>query len=90
VVSSPPAPKRKLSFKEQRELDGLPGDIEKLELEQQALAQRLCEPDYHRVGAEQMRRDRDRSTELAALIAARMERWEALEALASRAAEGKA
>ncbi len=51
-----PAPKRKLSFKEQRELDSLPGDIEKLESEQLALTQRICEPDYHRVGAEQMRR----------------------------------
>ena len=37
-----------------------------------------------------MRVDRERSSELAALIAARMERWEALEALASRVTEGKA
>ena len=36
-----------------------------------------------------MRVDRDRSTELATLIAARMERWEALEALASQVAGGK-
>jgi ATP-binding cassette subfamily F protein uup len=84
-----PAPKRKLSFKEQRELDSLPGEIEKLEGEQQALAMQLCEPDYHRVGAEQMRLDRERSTELAKLIATRMERWETLEALASRVAEAK-
>jgi ATP-binding cassette subfamily F protein uup len=84
-----PAPKRKLSFKEQRELDSLPAEIEKLEGEQQALAMKLCEPDYHRVGAEQMRLDRERSTELAKLIATRMERWETLEALASRVAEAK-
>ncbi len=32
-------PKRKLSFKEQRELESLPGDIEKLEGEQLALTQ---------------------------------------------------
>ena len=86
-MPAPAAPKRKLSFKEQRELDSLPADIEKLENEQLALTQRICEPDYHRVGPEQMRLDRERSTELATLIAARMERWEALEALASRAAE---
>jgi ATP-binding cassette subfamily F protein uup len=85
-TAASPAPKRKLSFKEQRELDSLPGEIEKLESEQQALALRLCEPDYHRVGAEQMRRDRERSSELVTLIAKCMERWETLEALASRVA----
>jgi ATP-binding cassette subfamily F protein uup len=85
-----PAAKRKLSFKEQRELDSLPADIEKLESEQQALTLRVCEPEYHRVGPEQMRTDRERATELVALIAGRMERWEALEALASRVTENKA
>ena len=67
----------------------MPGDIEKLEGEQLALTNKVCEPDYHRVGAEQMRIDRERATELVALIAKRMERWEALESLASQAAGGK-
>ena len=49
----------------------------------------MCAPDYHRVGAEQMRRDRERAAELATLIAARMERWEALEALASKIAKAR-
>jgi ABC transport system ATP-binding/permease protein len=89
--AAPPtaAPKRKLSFKEQRELDSLPGEIETLEAEQAELTLRACAPDYHRVGAEQIRRDRERSDELARLITARMERWEALEALASSIAAGK-
>jgi len=87
AAPAPAQPKRKLSFKEQRELESLPTDIEKLEHEQLALTQRICEPDYHRVGAEQMRLDRERSSELAALIAERMDRWETLEALASRIAE---
>jgi ATP-binding cassette subfamily F protein uup len=86
-VAAPPAtpapPKRKLSFKEQRELDSLPGEIEKLEAEQQALTLRVCEPDYHKVGTDQMRVDRERASELVKLIATRMERWEVLEALAS-------
>ena len=51
--------------------------------EQQALTLRVCEPDYHKVGADQMRVDRERASELVKLIAARMERWEVLEALAS-------
>jgi ABC transport system ATP-binding/permease protein len=83
------APKRKLSYKEQRELESLPGDIEKLEQEQQDLNQRICEPDYHRVGKDQSRRDRERATELATLIEASMNRWEELDALASRIAEGR-
>jgi ATP-binding cassette subfamily F protein uup len=86
IVVPPPvaaAPKRKLSFKEQRELDTLPATIEKLEQEQLEITERGCAPDYHRAGPEQMRRDRERATELATLISTSMDRWEALEAMAS-------
>jgi ATP-binding cassette subfamily F protein uup len=86
----PVAPaKRKLSYKEQRELESLPGDIEKLEAEQAALTQKMCAADYHRAAPEEMRRDSERATELAAQISASMDRWEALDALASKIAEGK-
>jgi ATP-binding cassette subfamily F protein uup len=91
-ATSPPASataKRKMSYKEQRELDALPGEIETLELEQQALNQRICEPDYHRAGADQLRRDRERGAALIELIASKMDRWEELDALASRIAEGR-
>jgi ATP-binding cassette subfamily F protein uup len=91
-AAPPPAPaaaKRKLSYKEQRELEALPGEIETLEHEQQALNQRICEPDYHRAGADQLRRDRERGAELVDLIASKMDRWEELDALASRIAAGK-
>ncbi len=97
-AASAPAPapaamqqaKRKLSFKEQRELDSLPGEIEKLEAEQREINERICAPDYHRAGAEQMRGDRERASELETLIAAGMDRWEMLDALASKIAEGRA
>jgi ATP-binding cassette subfamily F protein uup len=79
-------PRRKLSYKEQRELESLPGELEKLEREQQELNERICAPDYHRVGAEQMKRDRERAAELVTLIASGMDRWEELDALASRIA----
>ena len=46
----------------------------------------ICAPDYHRVGAEQMRRDRERTAELESLIATSMDRWAELDALASRIA----
>ena len=84
-----PAAKRKLSYKEQRELETLPATIEQLENEQRALNQKICGPDYHRVGAEQIRRDRERSGELDTLIASSMDRWEQLESLASKIAEGR-
>jgi ATP-binding cassette subfamily F protein uup len=41
---APPAPKRKLSFKEKHALETLPGDIEKLETEIAKLQQALADP----------------------------------------------
>jgi len=87
--AEPVALRRKLSYKEQRELESLPGNIEKLEQEQHALNQRVCAQDYHRAGPEQMRRDRERAVELETLIHSSMERWEQLEALASKISEGR-
>ena len=87
--SPAPAPRRKMSYKEQRELESLPGAIEALEAEQHALTAKVCAPDYHRVGSEEMRRDRERATELVTLIASSMDRWEQLDALASLIAEGR-
>ena len=83
------APKRKLSYKEQRELESLPAELEKLEQEQRELNERICAPDYHRAGQDQMRIDRERAVELDALITSGMDRWEELDALASRIAEGR-
>jgi ABC transport system ATP-binding/permease protein len=73
------APKRKLSYKEQRELESLPGEIEKLELEQQQLTQKMGGADYHRVAPDEMHRDGERAVELESLIAERTERWITLE-----------
>jgi ATP-binding cassette subfamily F protein uup len=74
-----PKPRTKLSFKEQRELDSLPREIEALESEQGELTTRMSSPDYHRQGAEQLRADRKRLEEIEALLLAKFERWEALE-----------
>jgi ATP-binding cassette subfamily F protein uup len=79
AAAAPAAPRRKLSFKEQRELESLPGDIEKLEAEHQALTHKMSSPDYHRVAPEEMHRDGARAVELETLIAERMERWVSLE-----------
>ena len=76
-----PAPKKKLSFKEQRELQALPELIEVLEQEQAAIAGELADGSLYA-------RDPDRATELGArntrieqeLLQA-LERWEHLGAL---------
>ena len=73
-----PATRRKLSFKEQRELDELPTRIEELEAEQKALAELLAKPGLYtempqRVGEVQSRYDAI-DKELVELL----ERWETL------------
>jgi ATP-binding cassette subfamily F protein uup len=74
------APKRvKLSFKETRDLAQLPIEIEALEQEQQALANKMSSPEYHKEGAAQMRTDSARSAEIETLLMEKLERWTALE-----------
>jgi ABC transport system ATP-binding/permease protein len=69
----------RLSYKEERELAALPGEIESLEREQSELLARMSEPDYHRLGAERLRGDRARLAELEGLLLERFARWESLE-----------
>ena len=69
----------RLSYKEQRELAALPDEIEALEREQAQLTERMSAPDYHRVGGEQLRIDRQRLEELEALLLDKFARWERLE-----------
>src|SRR5690606_39424220 len=49
------APRRKLSYKEQRELEALPGQIEALEEEQAALQRETAEPSFYQRPAEETR-----------------------------------
>ena len=76
------AAKAGLTFREQRELDALPGEIEALEAEQHALTQRMCAPDYHRKPAEALRTDRERAQALEHALSQKFERWAALDAKA--------
>ena len=69
----------KLTYKETRELEALPGEIEALEAEQQALAARMSEPEYFRQPPDTLRADQARSTEIEALLMEKLERWHALE-----------
>lgn len=75
----------KLGYKEQRELEALPGRIETLEVEQAALAERLNDPAVHVGGGEEGRRLSERVSVIEEELLLLLERWEALEARAAEA-----
>ncbi len=82
----PNAPARvKLSFKEKRELETLPAQLEALEREQHALTLTMGEADYYARGAAAIKTDRLRAEEIERLLAALLERWVALDARAQDA-----
>jgi ATP-binding cassette subfamily F protein uup len=75
----------KLSYKETRELESLPREIEALEAEQKALAGKMSTPEYFRQPPEALKTDQQRNGEIEALLMKKLERWEALEAKAQAA-----
>jgi ATP-binding cassette subfamily F protein uup len=82
---APPAPvaagtRKKLSFKEQRELGELPALIETLETEIGVMHAELAAPGYYRQPGEQLAADQTRLRDLESRLAAAFARWEALEA----------
>ncbi|ABA87691.2 DNA-binding ATPase Uup [Syntrophotalea carbinolica DSM 2380] len=73
---------RKLSFKERRELEGLPLRIEALETEQADLHEKLADPAFYKEQGDAVSAVRDRMTCLEEELAECFVRWEELEALA--------
>ncbi|MEN9864605.1 MAG: hypothetical protein RL748_195 [Pseudomonadota bacterium] len=82
-VVAPAAPRRKLSNKEQRELDELPKLIAKLEDEQSAIAAMLADPNIYKEKVAEVKRLNQRNSEIDELLMDALERWEAIEARAS-------
>lgn len=76
--------RRKLSYKEQRELDTMPERIEALEVEQTKIQAAMSSSEYYRLGPEQMRQDKARVDQIDDELLALLERWEALQAIESR------
>ena len=76
--------RRKLSYKEQRELDSMPERIEALELEQTKIQAAMSSSEYYRLGPEQMRQDKARVEQIDHELLALLDRWEALQAIESR------
>jgi ATP-binding cassette subfamily F protein uup len=71
---------RKLSFKEQRELDALPASIDALETEQRALAARIAAPEFYKEGAEAIKQALARTEALPLELAKVYARWAELDA----------
>ena len=86
AAATPTKPRTKLSYKEQRELDSLPQEIEALEREQGEITARMSTPDYHRQDGQQLRTDSKRLEDIEALLLTKFARWEALEELRGRVA----
>jgi ATP-binding cassette subfamily F protein uup len=72
-----PVKKAKLSYKEQRELDGLPARIEALEAEQAQLAEQLSGVEIYS-DAKKLAAAQARTTAIDEELMAALERWEAL------------
>jgi hypothetical protein len=75
---------RKLSFREQRELEQLPGEIERLEAEQRDLEARVAGPAFYREPREVIAATLARIEDLHALLAAAYVRWDELDARSGR------
>ena len=71
-------PKRKLSYKEQRELDELPARIEALETEQAELNKQLADPDIYRKEAGNVATMHARVEAIDEELMAALARWEEL------------
>ncbi|AMO99022.1 heme ABC exporter, ATP-binding protein CcmA [Collimonas arenae] len=84
-VKAEPAPaaapkQKKLSYKEQRELEELPVLIAKLEAEQKEISSQLEDPDLYKKKPEEVKRLNDRFAEIDGLLLESLEKWEVIEA----------
>ena len=70
---------KKLSYKEQRELEELPQLIAKLEDEQTALSLALSDPDFYKKTPAEAKRLNDRVAQIEVELMSALERWEAIE-----------
>jgi ABC transport system ATP-binding/permease protein len=73
------AARRKLSYKEQRELETLPPQIESLEGEQAALKAEMESPEFYKAGAERIQTVMSRLETVARELEEKISRWMELE-----------
>ena len=73
---------KKLSYKDQRELDELPLLIAQLEQEQKAVSERLANPDLYKQQPDEAQRLNQRFAEIDQQLLVNLEKWEIIEARA--------
>jgi len=78
-----PAPRARLSYKEARELEALPGQIETLEAEQTRIAEQLADPALYQSNPQDAAALRARVETIEAELIDALSRWEDLEAKAA-------
>jgi len=78
AAAAPTALKRKLSYKEQRELDALPAQIEALEKEQQTIAAALADGRLFSEDAAKASQMTARNLQIEEALMTALERWESL------------
>ncbi|MFB6329806.1 ATP-binding cassette domain-containing protein [Acinetobacter variabilis] len=79
VAPVAPAPKKKLSYKDQRELELLPAEIEALEKEQAELSDKLADGSWFVTDAAAATKASERLSEIDEILLEKMERWDELE-----------
>ena len=72
---------KKLSFKEQQELDKLPGTIEKLEADIETLTQTMADPQFYQGPKDKIASTQQEMSKLDGELKAAYSRWEELEAI---------
>ena len=82
-ATAPAAKQRKLSYKQQRELDELPGLIEALEAEQHELGDLLAKPELYASEPKRAAEAQARFAQIDDELTAALERWEELGARTS-------
>ena len=72
---------RKLSFKERKDLDEMPGLIERLEKEQEELFLTMTDPEYYKKTAEEIKTINERSEKIKEELSTAFDRWDFLDQL---------
>ena len=80
LAAEPTAKAKKLSFKEQRELEQLPQQIAALESEQATISERLADPNLYAKEPAEAQKLSERFAEIDQLLMNSLERWEIIEA----------
>ncbi|MCG8464655.1 MAG: ATP-binding cassette domain-containing protein [Xanthomonadales bacterium] len=77
--TSAPAKSKKLTYKDQRELNALPAKIESLEARQETLHAQMSDPDFYRKSQEEIATFHEELAQVEADLNHAYERWEVLE-----------